>query len=110
MIFKRKVGMRQYKEFKKVFSQIKKLDKQNTLEELDMAAGFLLGVASEKEETKKITAGQYKTLVDMIEAIHNEKRTRLEKDEETAPAFIDFDNMHLAPSTPGFRSPAPGQV
>ena len=80
--FKKRASIENYKEFKKVFSSIKTLSKQNTMQELDMAAGFMLGITAEKRISRKISEEQKTALEEMIESVWKERRQELEYADE----------------------------
>ena len=80
--FKKRASIENYKEFKKVFSSIKQLSKQGTTQELDMAAGFMLGITAEKRKARKISEEQKVALEEMIESVWKERRQELEYADE----------------------------
>lgn len=79
---KRNATIKNYNEFRMVFNAIKKLNRYSTTQELDMAAGFLFGIAEEKETSGKITKDQKNTLTDLIESVWREQRKELEYEDE----------------------------
>lgn len=80
-ILKRKASIENYKEFRKVFSAIKHISRQATLQEVDMFAGFLLGVIAGKRSQRKITAEQKAALEEMVESVWKERREELENED-----------------------------
>ena len=81
-IFKKKASVENCKEFRKVFKDIRCINKQPTLQETDMLAGFLLGITYEKRRQRKITENQKVTLEEMIESAWKERREELENEDE----------------------------
>lgn len=81
-IFKKKASVENCKEFRKVFKDIRCINKQPTLQETDMLAGFLLGITYEKRRQGKITKNQKVTLEEMIESAWKERREELEHEDE----------------------------
>lgn len=80
-IFKKKESVENCKEFRKVFKNIRCINKQPTLQETDMLAGFLLGITYEKRRQRKITENQKVTLEEMIESAWKERREELENED-----------------------------
>lgn len=81
-LFRRKGTSENYKEFQVVFSQIRKIGTQATLQEVDMTAGYLVGVIEERTIAGRLTRSQREALLEMIEAKQQERREELEADEE----------------------------
>ena len=67
------------KEFKKVFAAVKKIEKQKTFMDVDMAAGYLMGETEEKARQRKLTKEQKKVLLEIIENAWQQKRKELER-------------------------------
>ena len=80
-IFKKKASIENCKEFRKVFKDIRCINKQPTLQETDMLTGFLLGITYEKRRQRKITENQKVTLEEMIESAWKERREELENED-----------------------------
>lgn len=80
-IFKKKASIENCKEFRKVFKDIRYINKQSTLQETDMLAGFLLGITYEKRRQRKITENQKAALEEMIESAWKERREELENED-----------------------------
>lgn len=81
-LFRRKATTENYKEFRVVFSQIRKISTQATLQEVDMTAGYLAAVTEERTIAGRLTHSQREALLEMIEAKQQERREELEADEE----------------------------
>lgn len=81
-LFRRKGTTENYKEFRFVFSQIRKISTQATLQEVDMMAGYLAGVTDERTIAGRLTHSQREALLEMIEAKQQQRREELEADEE----------------------------
>lgn len=80
-VYKEKASIENCKEFRKVFKDIRCINKQPTLQETDMLAGFLLGITYEKRRQRKITENQKVTLEEMIESVWKERREELENED-----------------------------
>ena len=80
-IFKKKASIENCKEFRKVFKDIRCINKQSTLQETDMLAGFFLGITCEKRRQRKITENQKAALEEMIESAWKERREELENED-----------------------------
>lgn len=81
-LFRKKGTTENYKEFRVVFSQIRKISTQATLQEVDMTAGYLAAVTEERTIAGRLTHLQREALLEMIEAKQQERREELEADEE----------------------------
>lgn len=81
-LFRRKGTTENYKEFRIVFSQIRKISTRVTLQEVDMTAGYLAAVTEERTIARRLTHSQREVLLEMIEAKQQERREQLEADRE----------------------------
>lgn len=94
-LFSRNGSVKNYREFKKVFSAISGLQKQVTTQELDMAAGYLLGMTHEKRRKRNITHDQKIALEEMIESVWNECREELENEDELEEQLAEQVERHF---------------
>lgn len=80
-IFKRRATTENYKEFRRVFGQIRKISTQGTMQEVDMTAAYLFGVVVERAAAGRLTRSQREALLEMIEAKQEERRGELEAED-----------------------------
>lgn len=80
-IFKRRATTENYREFRRIFGQIRKISRQGTTQEVDMTAGYLCGVVTERAAAGRLTHSQREALLEMIEAKQEERRGELEAEE-----------------------------
>lgn len=95
-IFKKKASIENCKEFRKVFKDIRYINKQSTLQETDMLAGFLLGITYEKRRQRKITENQKAALEEMIESAWKERRDELENEDVMEEQLAEKDEEFFA--------------
>lgn len=88
-IFKKRATTENYREFKRIFNRIQKIGGAGTTQEIDMTAGYLCGVVTERATTGRLTHAQREALLEMIEAKQTERRAELEAEENEEDFFRD---------------------
>ena len=73
----------QYKEFNSLIKKIKKIEKQDTLQEVDMMAGFCTAEVLRSAKDRKITKVQKEAILETIDSLQNCRRYYLENEDGT---------------------------
>ena len=81
--FTKRKGLEQYKEFNSLIKKIKKIEKQDTLQEVDMMAGFCTAEVLRSAKDRKITKVQKEAILETIDGLQNCRRYYLEYEDET---------------------------
>lgn len=96
-IFKKRATTENYREFRRVFSQIRKISTRETLQEVDMTAGYLCGIVQERAAAGRLTHPQREALLEMIEAKQEERREELEAEESAENIFAELPLYKISP-------------
>lgn len=89
-IFRKRATTENYREFKKVFGQIRKISTRETMQEVDMTAGYLCGVVLERAAAGRLTHPQREALLEMIEAKQEERQKELETEDCKGEIFTEM--------------------
>lgn len=64
----------------KIYSQIENIEHEETIEGLDIKAGYIMGIVEEKVRMKKITWQQKEAVMEILEQKRKDVRMRLERE------------------------------
>ena len=78
--FSKRADKGQYRNFSSMIKGIKKINVQDTMQEVDMMAGYWCATICRSEADKEITKKQKDALLEMVATLQDERRAYLENE------------------------------